>query len=188
MLGGRSDGTSQDTAPIIEQPEDPAESKLLLLVNKDNKLPDNYVPDLSSGLPIDEVLFDDFVEMRKEANREQVFLMIASAYRTADEQEKLFNELGAEVAAPAGYSEHQTGLAIDFAYNGRTQEETDRMWNWLSRNAYRYGFIERYPEGKEHVTGFDFEPWHYRYVGRQHAKNIYEKGLVLEEYIGRRGA
>jgi len=112
--------------------------------------------------------------------------MVGSAYRTSAEQEQLFKELGPSVAAQPGYSEHQTGLAFDFSYSGLSDKETNRMWNWLADNAYKYGFILRYPKGKEDITGFAYEPWHYRYVGKQAAKAIYEKGLVLEEYLTQR--
>jgi len=157
---------------------------ILMLVNNDNKLPDNYEPDLTTeGAPMAIVIFDSFREMRITAREENIFLMVASAYRNANEQERLFNELGSSIAARPGYSEHQTGLAIDFSYGGLTQEETNKMWDWLAKNAYKYGFILRYPDGREDITGFAYEPWHYRYVGKEHAKAIYEQGLVLEEYL-----
>ena len=95
---------------------------------------------------------------------------------------KLFNEMGERLAAPSGHSEHQTGLAIDFSLADNA-EKTTKNWEWLANNAYKYGFILRYPEGKEDITGYDYEPWHYRYVGKGHAKAIYEQGLVLEEYL-----
>jgi len=156
----------------------------LILVNKNHKLPDDYKPDLTTeGAKYDKVLSDGLSEMRAAAKKENIYLMIGSAYRTAAEQEQLFNELGSSVAAQPGYSEHQTGLAIDFSYSGLSDEETNRMWNWLADNAYKYGFILRYPKDKENITGFPYEPWHFRYVGKQAAKAIYGKGLVLEEYL-----
>ena len=159
---------------------------LLILVNKDNKLPDDYEPDLTTGgAKFDKVLSGGLTEMRAAAKKENIYLMVGSAYRTAAEQEQLFNELGSSVAAQPGYSEHQTGLAIDFSYSGLSDEETNRMWNWLADNAYKYGFILRYPKDKENITGFPYEPWHFRYVGKVPAKAIFEQDLTLEEYLSK---
>ena len=183
---------SQEASPDdeIAAPQDEitapqeASTDILILVNNDNKLPNNYDPDLTtSGAPMANIVRDGFGEMRTAAREDNITLLIASAYRSADEQERLLNELGSSIAARPGYSEHQTGLAIDFSYGGLTQEETNRMWAWLAKNAYKYGFILRYPEGREDITGFAYEPWHYRYVGKEHAKAIYEQDLVLEEYL-----
>ena len=176
---------SQEVNPgdKITTPQDTC-TDVLILVNNDNKLPDNYELDLTtSGAPMAKIIRDSFGEMRTAAREDNITLLIASAYRTADEQERLFNELGSSTAARPGYSEHQTGLAIDFSYGGLTQEETNKMWEWLAKNAYKYGFILRYPEGRENITGFAYEPWHYRYVSKEHAKAIYEQDLVLEEYL-----
>lgn len=120
-------------------------------------------------------------------------IFIASGYRSYSQQEGLYNqelyekgEDGEMWVAPPGYSEHQTGLAFDFnllnedggiAYNG------DGAYSWLNMNCYRYGFIVRYLEYKEDITGYDYEPWHFRYVGVPAATYITRNGLVLEEYI-----
>ena len=90
------------------------------------------------------------------------------------------------VALP-GTSEHQTGLAVDFAYyeNGIYNDdvkEDDEEAIWLKNNCWKYGFILRYPKGKEHITGYKFEPWHFRFVGPKLAKKIYEENITLEEY------
>jgi len=88
-------------------------------------------------------------------------------------------------SAVAGQSEHQTGLAADM-YNTASADasfgETE-AYKWLRDHAHQYGFILRYPEDKTDITGYDFEPWHYRYVGRYHATQMYEQGLCLEEYL-----
>ncbi|MBR2937492.1 MAG: M15 family metallopeptidase, partial [Oscillospiraceae bacterium] len=84
-------------------------------------------------------------------------------------------EVGRLVALP-GTSGHQTGLAVDV---GSTKEGHQ----WLANNGWKYGFILRYPEGKEEITGLDYEPWHFRYVGKELAKEIYDSGLCLEEYL-----
>ena len=90
-------------------------------------------------------------------------------------------------SAEAGYSEHQTGLCVDFITSSmksldRTFEESD-AYAWLSENAYRFGFILRYPEAKEEITGYSYEPWHYRFVGREVATAIYFRGITLEEFL-----
>jgi len=196
-------GTARAQALAYTQtPEKPAEAvNILILVNKDNGLPEDYKVELvhvENG-QVAEALYNDLNEMRGAAAAENIVLYIRSAYRTHEDQESTFNEtvsgyMGqgnsesaaverAElVAARPGYSEHQTGLAIDFSY-GADAEKQAAMWDWLSANAYKYGFILRYPEGREHITGYSYEPWHYRYVGREHAKAIYDKNLLLEEYI-----
>ena len=86
-------------------------------------------------------------------------------------------------SARPGYSEHQTGLAFDINYADSRFEGTDQAI-WLAENAYKYGFILRYPEGKEHITGYMYEPWHYRYIGVENAAKIFASGLTLEEYYG----
>ena len=85
------------------------------------------------------------------------------------------------VALP-GTSEHELGLALDI--NSESGEYEWDIYAWLADNAYRYGFILRYPEGKEQVTGIEYEPWHYRYVGRLAAEEIYGSSVTLEEYLG----
>ncbi|MBR2020091.1 MAG: M15 family metallopeptidase [Clostridia bacterium] len=90
-------------------------------------------------------------------------------------------------SAEPGKSEHQTGLCIDFVTStaGLTEAfENTEAFAWLSENAYKFGFILRYPKGKEGVTGYTYEPWHYRFVGREAATDIYYRGLTLEEYLG----
>ena len=116
---------------------------------------------------------------------------MSSAFRSYDYQNTLYNNYvswyGKEQAdtfsARAGYSEHQTGLAIDvntiddsFAY---TPEAV-----WLAQHAHEYGFIIRYPKGKESITGYQYEPWHIRYLGIETATAVYNSGLTLEEYLG----
>lgn len=84
---------------------------------------------------------------------------------------------------PVGYSEHQTGLAVDINADGIHSTGT-QVYSWLSVHAWEYGFILRYPEGKTALTGTDYEPWHYRYVGKDAAKAIHDQGICLEEYLG----
>jgi len=91
---------------------------------------------------------------------------------------------GQWVAIP-GTCEHELGLAVDINAD-KEQSSNEEVYNWLAENAWRYGFILRYLKGKEDITGIDYEPWHYRYVGKEVAKEIYEEGITLEEYVGKR--
>ena len=131
---------------------------------------------------------------------------ITSAYRPYSYQVTLFNSYVAEykrdygmsqeeaereaekTSARPGSSEHQSGLCVDFvtdAYPTLTESfENSDAFAWLSQNAYKFGFILRYPKDKEEITGYSYEPWHYRFVGREAATEIYENGLCLEEYLG----
>lgn len=121
-------------------------------------------------------------------------IIVDSGYRSYNYQQvvldALIKEKGDEafklVALP-GASEHQTGLAIDFAYyeNGIYNDdvkENDKEAIWLKNNAWKYGFVLRYPKGKENVTGYNFEPWHFRFVGLKLAKYLFKNDLTLEEY------
>ena len=174
---------------------------LLILVNKENKLPDDYAVNLTTieNHKISTVLVDNLKEMQEAAEKDNIYVQISDAYRTRAAQEQAFDstvnnfvnngnsydiavERAKGLAAPPGYSEHETGLAIDFTTNG-TYDEKLEMWDWLSRNAYKYGFILLYPKGKEDITGYDYEAWHYRYVGKDHAEKIFDSNTVLEEYL-----
>lgn len=142
------------------------------------------------------VTYDAFLEMWNAAQEEQgYYLMVSSSYRSYQEQEIVYNnykktrgqKYADSIAARPGASEHQTGLAIDFAYyeNGIYNDdvkENDKEAIWLKNNAWKYGFILRYPKGKENVTGYNFEPWHFRFVGLKLAKYLFKNDLTLEEY------
>ena len=88
-------------------------------------------------------------------------------------------------SARKGHSEHQTGLAVDVEGENKDYDlfENTKEFDWMNKNAHLYGFILRYPQNKTNITGFKFEPWHYRYVGKEIAKKIYEKKITLEEYL-----
>ena len=182
------------------QINDPAEN-LLILVNKENKIPDDFGINLISikDIYVAEVLLNDLIEMQNAALEENIRIMINSAWRNSDKQEQIFNntvadfvndgnsqdvalEKAKKISALPGYSEHETGLAIDFT-NGGSYEDKLEMWDWLSKNAHKYGFILRYPQGKEDITGYDYEAWHYRYVGKHNAEIMFENDLCLEEYL-----
>ena len=177
---------------------------LLLLVNKENALPEGYedflvLTELSNGTSVAEEIYPDLQEMFDDMRAQGIYPVVASGYRTAEEQQKLMDERiasyveqgytqeDAEAEAllwvnPVGYSEHQTGLAVDINADG-INSEGSTVYNWLAEYAWEYGFILRYPEDKTDVTGTDYEAWHYRYVGRENAKLIYESGLTLEEFL-----
>lgn len=174
---------------------------LLVLVNKYNHLPDNYKPsDLvyvdgayGNKVPFRSILKDSFIELQNAAKEEiNINLMPTTAFRNQSFQTTLYNNYvasdGKEKAdtysARPGYSEHQTGLAIDLKNTALSNVRlTDDNYNWLENNAYKYGFIIRFPKDKEFITGYQFENWHIRYVGKKVAKTIYENKLTLEEYI-----
>ena len=196
-----SDVLKAGSAQVVDQGRPIETADILLLVNKENKLPDGFEADLTTveGAKVSRILAGSLKEMIEAAKKEKVYINIAESYRTKADQEQIFNdtvfgyvkqgnsqnvalERANLVAALPGYSEHETGLAIDFSFGVNADKQAE-MWDWLSENAYKYGFILRYPEGKEHITGYSYEPWHYRYVGKEHAKAIYEQDLVLEEYL-----
>lgn len=171
----------------------------LLLVNKWNKIPENYKPDLvevPGGEKIDKRIYEPLMKMLEDAKEENwgELPMVVSGYRTYEKQQELYDdkikdyknkgyseekakeEAEKWVAVP-GYSEHQLGFAVDI--NGATYD----LYFWLQENSYKYGFIFRYPGNKTDITGTAEEVWHYRYVGEEAAKEIYEKGICLEEYL-----
>ncbi|AHV95201.1 D-Ala-D-Ala carboxypeptidase VanY [Paenibacillus sabinae] len=108
--------------------------------------------------------------------------MISSGYRSLDEQDRLYQEKGADYALPSGHSEHNLGLSLDI---GSTEMEMNRAaeGKWLEKNAWKYGFILRYPKDKTDITGIQYEPWHFRYVGLPHSLIMKDKNFTLEEYL-----
>lgn len=186
---------------------DPAVDWKLLLVNPQYSLPDDFsvnLTQLRNGQAIDSRAYPDLQNMVDDARAEGLSPLICSSYRTTEMQESLFSnkvsrlldqgysperaetEAGRWVAVP-GTSEHQLGLAVDivaesYPYLDEQQENTPEQ-KWLMENAYRYGFILRYPADKCHLTGIGYEPWHYRYVGKKAAKQMNETGMCLEEYL-----
>lgn len=179
----------------------------LTLVNPWNYLPKDYevsLMTLESGYQVDERCAADLQSMLQDCQAAGFCPVICSAYRTAEKQERLFqnkvNRLisrgyseedakveAAKVVAVPGTSEHQLGLAVDIvdASNQMLDEsqEHTKVQKWMMENSWRYGFILRYPNGKSDITGIIYEPWHYRYVGKKAAKEIYEQEVCLEEYL-----
>ncbi|MNJ47535.1 D-alanyl-D-alanine carboxypeptidase [compost metagenome] len=121
--------------------------------------------------------------MVKDAAKQGVnHFIISSGYRDFEKQNQLYEEKGADYALPAGYSEHNLGLSLDI---GSTEMEMSKAeeGKWLQNNAWKYGFILRYPSNKTELTGIRYEPWHFRYVGLPHSAMMYKNDWVLEEYL-----
>ncbi|MFF5791994.1 D-alanyl-D-alanine carboxypeptidase family protein [Paeniglutamicibacter sp. NPDC012692] len=181
----------------------PARYELGFIVNKDHKLSSSYKPALKTIPGTSKQLTPEavtaFSKMRKAAKKDGISLTAVSGYRSYARQKELFasysRKLGAKeadrVSARPGTSEHQTGLAIDVgAANGRCVISKcfadTREGKWVAKYSYKYGFIMRYPKGTEKYTGYDFEPWHYRYVGTAIAKDMKNKKIkTLERYYTR---
>ena len=174
----------------------------LILVNRDYYIPEDYtveLTELSNGEKVDSRIYPDLQEMFDDARAEGIQLFVADGYRTEETQHRILDEKieaykcegysaseaekkAKEWVAVPGTSEHQLGLAVDI--NEDTSRSTsDEVYTWLANNAYKYGFINRYPADKTEITGVIYEPWHYRYVGREAAQEIYSQGIYLEEYI-----
>ncbi len=174
----------------------------LIVVNKWNELQEDYhveLIELSNGQSVDCRIYPYLQEMFDAARAEGIYPIVGEGYRTAEEQQKLLDEkiqayinqgysksraerIAKEWVATPGTSEHQLGIAVDInADNFRCSDED--VYAWLDKNAYKYGFILRYPPAKQKITGISYEPWHYRYVGPEAAKEIYEQDICLEEYF-----
>lgn len=198
----------ETTAPMV--PTEPPVDKTswnLLLVNPWNKIPEDYsveLADIGNGHQVDARACPDFQDMMEAMKAEGLRPVVCSSFRTNEKQQTLFQrkvsfyldqgytldkadeEAGKWIAVP-GTSEHETGLALDivdkkYQILDEKQENTDTQ-KWLMANSWRYGFILRYPSDKSQITGIYYEPWHYRYVGKEAAKEIFEQGICLEEYL-----
>jgi zinc D-Ala-D-Ala carboxypeptidase len=138
---------------------------------------------LNTDIYLSKEIAQKFSEMVNAAAKEGVsHFIINSGYRDFGEQSVLYQEMGDDYALPAGYSEHNSGLSLDV---GSSLTKMDRApeGKWLKENAWKYGFILRYPKDKTDVTGIQYEPWHIRYVGFPHSAIMKEKNFALEEYI-----
>ena len=170
-----------------------------ILVNKYNKLDENYKPNLVTmsssysygNMQMESTAYEYFKKMVDAAKNDGIKLYNISSYRSYSTQNSLYNNYvnghGKQAAdtfsARPGYSEHQTGLATDInTANSSDHFENTKEYAWLIENSYKYGFILRYPQNKEYITGYKFEPWHYRYVGTEVAKYIKDNDITYEEY------
>lgn len=192
-------------------PEDP--DAYLLLVNRERTVGKEYVPDDLVEITdvrkdgrtermvetAEKALQALYIEMRAAGYTD---VSVTSGYRSYEKQEYLYNlytenEMKAGISraeaqkivdtysAQAGTSEHQTGLCCDMHNLGSASQRfaQEEAYTWLIENCYKFGFILRFPEGKEDITGYSFEPWHYRFVGRYHASEMHRLDMCLEEYI-----
>lgn len=187
------------------QPVPAVESDLdfLMLVNRDHPVPEGYeveLTQLSNGQQVASVIYPALQLMFDDARAQGIYPIVASGFRTAEKQRSLMDEKiqslmddgfsESEAIAEAalwvnavGESEHQTGLAVDINADGIHSYGWE-VYDWLALNAWQYGFILRYPEGKTDITGIDYEPWHYRYVGLEAAEKIHRSRQCLEEFLG----
>ena len=192
--------------PIIKDPVDP-EAWNLILVNPWNPLPENYSftkKELSNGHAVDERCYPDLQAMMDACRAAGNSPVICSSYRSYEKQQSLYQnkvnrlaaqgysqekarEEAAKAVALPGTSEHQLGLAVDIVdianQNLDSSQENTAVQQWLMEYSWEYGFILRYPNDKSDITGIIYEPWHYRYVGKDAAAEIYQQGLCLEEYL-----
>lgn len=200
------------TFPETENDEDTvfsADDWKLVLINKQHPIPDNYVVTLGNiktikgTMKCDERIIEELLSMMQAAEEEGVILEICSPYRDLNYQEVLFNRkieaymkkgmsymdayaVSSQAVTVPGASEHQIGLAIDIFsedYENLDAGFADtKAGKWLAEHSCEYGFILRYPLGKENITGIEFEPWHFRYVGKDAAAIIMKEGITLEEF------
>lgn len=169
----------------------------LVLINGNNPLPKEYIPEnlqipnikFAEGVSEEEKLVSQNIVQHiealfKDAEKKGIVLLGNSAYRSYESQKDIYRELifNSGYVAKAGHSEHQSGLAIDITNEEGYFLESSKEAKWLAENCYKYGFIIRYPEDKEHITGIKYEPWHIRYVGKRAAEYIKGRNLTLEEY------
>lgn len=178
----------------------------LILVNKQNSIPEGYTVSLDKiqgRMQCDERILDDLLDMLYAAEEDGVNLVICSSYRDTEYQKMLFDrkirgymnrgmsyleayQLSSQAVTVPGTSEHEMGLALDIICNEYTSLDegfgNTKAAKWLAANCSRFGFILRYPKGKENITGIEYEPWHFRYVGKTAATVIMEQGISLEEF------
>ncbi len=157
----------------------------ILIANKTYKLPKTYNPGTNRKA------YKAFQKMKSDAYKDGISLFIASGFRSYSYQKNLYNNYKARdgkekadtYSARAGHSEHQTGLAFDINDPSSSFENTKEA-KWLAKNCTKYGFIIRYEKSKEKITGYKYEPWHIRYLGKDLAKKLKKTGKCLEEFLG----
>ncbi|MBM7579493.1 M15 family metallopeptidase [Jeotgalibacillus terrae] len=194
---------TEEPAEDTETPEEPVERTPetmteplyvdgVLIANKEYPLPTDYAPGE------DPEARASYNEMQQAASAAGYSLVAFSTYRSYDYQTDLYNNYVAQhgqeeadrFSARPGYSEHQTGLGFDIGAEGQEEHWASDSFKdtpeakWLAENAHKFGFILRYPAGKEHITGYQYESWHFRYIGKDLAGKVYKSGQTLEEYLG----
>lgn len=203
LSDGRADIPALSRAVSLLRREQEPEDWRLLLVNGDNPLPEDYeieYTELLGGVLVDSRIYPDLQRMFDDARAAGIDPVVSEGWRSHGDQERMMQTyvgrytaqgysqaeaetLAAGYVAQPGTSEHELGIAVDI--NAAPGGDSQAVYDWLSENAHLYGFILRYPAGKEDITGYDYEPWHYRYVGLEAAGEIYAEGLTLEEYLDR---
>lgn len=210
---GNDQSTEQgaDNSGTVTPPEDGVvvDDELLTLVNPWNPLSDDWTVDLvtlDDGHRVDSRCYEAYMEMINACKAAGYSPVNCSGYRTQETQQSLYDnkvqrlissgmsedeaktEAAKAVAIP-GTSEHQLGLAVDLVdanmQDLTSAQESTETQKWLMANSWRYGFIHRYPNGKTDITGIIYEPWHYRYVGKDAAQEIFNRDITLEEYLGK---
>ena len=174
----------------------------LILVNKNNPVPSDYFAELktlANGKKVDVRIYPELQEMFNAARSNGLGLYVREGYRTRDEQQSIMNNrikqyqdqgysyskaesMAKQYVAVPGTSEHELGICVDINADNKVSTD-DEVFNWLDNNAYKYGFIKRYPADKSNITGISNEPWHYRYVGKTAASEMRRLNMCLEEYI-----
>ena len=179
----------------------------LLLVNKQHPVPENHTFELGTiagAMECDARILPELFAMLKDAKAEGISLSVCSPYRDISRQKILFDrkiklhmgngysymeayKKASQIVTVPGASEHQIGLALDIISSDYTSLDEGfgktAAGKWLQKHSKEYGFILRYPKGKEYITGIDFEPWHFRYVGKEAATIIMDNGITLEEFV-----
>ncbi|OON96207.1 MAG: hypothetical protein ATN31_09975 [Candidatus Epulonipiscioides saccharophilum] len=178
----------------------------LRLINAKNPVPQEYtleVAILKNGNKVDERIYPFLKEMFDDARAAGMYPVVTSGYRTNAEQKKLYDDkieeyllegyseieaikLTEKFLANPGTSEHEMAIAVDIVGDWMKSSSAE-VYDWLKSHAHEYGFILRYPENKNHITGINYEPWHYRFVGVDAAKEIYEQNITLEEFCQLKG-
>ena len=189
----------------------PLRNPYAAVVNKTTKLPDNWLDyiklveaqnSLGETFLVEDVTLQHFNALREDLLKDGIQIELDSTYRSLEEQQEIWDrwsadpELGPDYCekylAKVGYSEHHTGLAIDIFVikpDGTVERDNEEMiadrdtFAIIHERLAKFGFILRYPEGKEAITGYAYEPWHFRFVGEDVAKEIFENKLTLEEYL-----
>lgn len=192
-----SEASENAFVPTAKVPE----NHLLILVNGKNKIPEDYkieLTELSNGETVSSEIYPDLQEMFDDMREAEIYPVVGEGYRTREKQREIMEdkirayenegystkkaeEMAKEWVAVPGTSEHELGLAVDINAD-KEKSDNQEVYDWLYQNAYKYGFILRYPFGKTKITGIDYEPWHYRYVG-EYAEEIHNSGLCLEEWL-----
>ena len=200
-----ADDAADDAADHPADEQNPDEAWMLLLVNRDHPIPEDYeIPELTMlarDHAIDSRAYPALQSMFDDARAVGLNPYITSSFRTQEKQQQLMDDKIQEyivsgysqedarteaekwVAIP-GTSEHQLGLSVDISVDPLSGEDPGAVWYWLNEHCWEYGFIRRYPEEKTQITGISNEPWHFRYVGTEAAAAMHESGQCLEEYLG----